>query len=249
MPARPHQSECFTCTGQMHSLPIICHALIWNWNAVLKALDNRGPCMCGGMCFWRVFSMLERKVSTAFSHWAWAACRVTPRRQTMGSPWSSSFRAGLLTPCSTAWAALRSSLAFTTTATYSWVASVRLRKARGKWWCQCPPCGLQQSVPPPARRTWPLWPDSHSECRCGTRPVMPAWSPRWHVTAMPLLASHGETGSGEGVQGTSSTSGLPLIGSRVKYLPLRGWGEYVGLDGITTRTTESSLALFRNVRP
>ena len=43
-------------------------------------------------------------------------------------------------------------------------------------------------------------------------------------------------------------SGLPLIGSRVKYLPLRGWGEYVGLDGITTRTTESSLALFRNVR-
>ena len=32
-------------------------------------------------------------------------------------------------------------------------------------------------------------------------------------------------------------SGLPLIGSRVKYLPLRGWGEYVGLDGVTTRTT------------
>ena len=43
-------------------------------------------------------------------------------------------------------------------------------------------------------------------------------------------------------------SGLPLIGSRVKYLPLRGWGEYVGLDGVVTRTTESSLAPFRNIR-
>ena len=50
-------------------------------------------------------------------------------------------------------------------------------------------------------------------------------------------------------RGPRSTSGLPLIGSRVKYLPIRGWGEYVGLDGITPRTTESSLVLFRNVRP
>ena len=70
-----------------------------------------------------------------------------------------------------------------------------------------------------------------------------------HVTAMPLLASHWEAGSGEGVQGTSIPWRLPLIGSRVKYLSLCGWGEYVGLDGITTRTTESSLVPFRNIRP
>ena len=49
-------------------------------------------------------------------------------------------------------------------------------------------------------------------------------------------------------KGPRSTSGLPLIGSRVKYLPLCGWGEYVGLDGIATRTMESSLVPFRNVR-
>ena len=44
-------------------------------------------------------------------------------------------------------------------------------------------------------------------------------------------------------------SGLLLIGSRVKYLPLRGWEEYVGLDGVAIRMMESSLTSFRNVRP
>ena len=74
MLARPHQSECFARTGRMHSLPIIHHTLIWNWNAVLKAFDIKGPCACAGTCFWRVFSMLDRKASMAFSHWGVDRC-------------------------------------------------------------------------------------------------------------------------------------------------------------------------------
>ena len=33
-----------------------------------------------------------------------------------------------------------------------WSFFTHLRDAQGKWWCQRPPCGLQRSVLPPARR-------------------------------------------------------------------------------------------------
>ena len=85
MPTRPHQSECFARTGRMHSSPIICHTLIWNWNAVLRAFEIRGPCAWTGTCFLRVFLILDRKASTAFSHWAQAAVWVTCSRWTTGS--------------------------------------------------------------------------------------------------------------------------------------------------------------------
>ena len=71
-----------------------------------------------------------------------------------------------------------------------------------------------------------------------------------HVTTMhPSLLATGRPAAANACRGPRSTSGLLLIGSRVKYLPFHGWGEYVGLAGVTTRTTESSLAFFRNVRP
>ena len=52
MPAKPHQSKCFARTGRTHSSPIMCHTLIWNWNAVLRAFAIKGlvhgrECACG----------------------------------------------------------------------------------------------------------------------------------------------------------------------------------------------------------
>ena len=67
MLANPHQSECFTRSGQMHSLPIICQTLIWNWKVVLRAFAIRGPWALMGMCFRRVSLTLLRKISMALS--------------------------------------------------------------------------------------------------------------------------------------------------------------------------------------
>ena len=54
MPAKPHQSKYLAHTGHTHSLPIICHTLIWNWNAMLRAFVIKGLCAWAGMCLWRV---------------------------------------------------------------------------------------------------------------------------------------------------------------------------------------------------
>ena len=89
MPAKQHQSECFTHTGHTHSSPIMCHTLIWNWNAVLRVFVIKGPCAWVGMCLWRVDFMLDRNASMAFSAWAWATLQVTCNRQTTGSSKSS----------------------------------------------------------------------------------------------------------------------------------------------------------------
>ena len=122
MPAKPHQSECLAHTGHTHSAPIICHTLIWNWNAVLRAFAIKGPCAWVGMCLWRVDFMLERNASTAFSAWVWAALQVTCNRQTTGSSKLSILMASMHFFCSSLWAASHSSWACITSFTYASVA-------------------------------------------------------------------------------------------------------------------------------
>ena len=122
MLAKPHQSECFACMGCTHSLPIMCHTLIWNWNAVLRAFAIKGPCAWAGMCLWRVDFMLERNASTAFSAWTRAALWVTCNRRTTGSSKSSALMASICFFYSSLWAVVCSSQACITSFTYSWVA-------------------------------------------------------------------------------------------------------------------------------
>ena len=76
MPARLHQSKWFAHRGWMHSSPIMCHTLIWNWNAILRAFAIKGPYALAGTCFWRVVFMLARNTSMVFSAWPWAALWV-----------------------------------------------------------------------------------------------------------------------------------------------------------------------------
>ena len=61
----------------------------------------------------------------------------------------------------------------------------------------------------------------------------------------PSLLATGKVAAVNKCRGPRSTSGLPLMGSKVKCLPPCGLGENVGFVGVDTRTMQSFIARFK----